>query len=114
MNRAFEQEINALHAQICGGLADPTRITILYALADGPKNVTQLAQILEMPQPVISRHLKILRERSMVTATRQGQAVEYRLGDHRLIEALDLLRAVLHDQVAGRAALIEGDVHHPE
>ncbi len=105
MNREFEQEINQLHAEICAGLADPKRITILYMLADGPKNVTELGHALDLPQPMVSRHLKVLRERGMVIAVRRGPAVEYRLGDQRLIEALDLLRAVLRDHLSNRAEL---------
>lgn len=106
MNREFEQEVNQLHAEICAGLADPKRITILYMLSEAPKNVTELAHALEMPQPMVSRHLKILRERGMVTAVRHGPAVEYSLGDKRLIEALDLLRAVLRDHLSNRAELV--------
>ena len=107
MTRTFEQEINTLHAEVCAGLADPKRILILYELADGPKNVTDLANTLVMPQPLVSRHLKVLRERGMVQATRQGPAVIYELGDRRLIEALDLLRAVLRDHLAHRGELIQ-------
>ena len=107
MNRVLEQEVNALHAEVCAGLADPKRIMILYELAEGPKNVTELARAINLPQPMVSRHLKTLRERGMVSATRQGPAVEYRLGDQRLIEALDLLRAMLRDHLAHRSELVE-------
>ncbi len=106
MNQNFEQEINQLHAEICAGLADPTRILILYELAAGPRNVTQLAEALGLSQPTVSRHLKVLRERGMVTATRQGPAQEYQVQDKRLIQALDLLRAVLHDALSRRAELV--------
>ncbi len=106
MTRPFEQEINTLHAEVCAGLADPKRILILYELADGPKNVTELVRVLGMPQSLVSRHLKVLRERGMVLATRQGAAVLYTLGDQRLIEALDLLRAVLRDHLARRSELV--------
>ena len=107
MDRVLENEVNALHAQVCAGLADPKRILILYELADGPKNVTDLAIALKMPHSLVSRHLSVLRERGMVVATRQGTAVEYRLGDDRFIEALDLLRAALHDHLTRRAELAE-------
>jgi ArsR family transcriptional regulator len=107
MTHILEQEVNTLHAEICAGLADPKRIMILYELADGPKNVTELANAIGMTQPLVSRHLKVLRERGMVIATRQGPAVEYRLGDRRLIEALDLLRAVLRDHLSSRVELVE-------
>ena len=105
MNQVLEQEVNQLHAEFCAGLADPKRILILYSLWEGSKNVTELATSLRMSQPAVSRHLKMLRDRGMVTATRLGSSVEYRLGDPRLIEALDLLRAALRDHLSHRAEL---------
>jgi ArsR family transcriptional regulator len=105
MNKTLEQEVSQLHAEICAGLADPTRILILYELFDSPRNVTQLTEALNLSQPMISRHLKVLRERGMVIATRMGPTVEYKLSDPRLVQALDLLRAVLRDGLARRAEL---------
>jgi ArsR family transcriptional regulator len=106
MSSSLETEVLQLHAEICAGLADPSRILILYALSDGPHNVTEICNMLEMPQPSVSRHLKILRERRMVTAERQGTVIQYSLEDKRLVEALDLLRAVLRDGLAKRAELV--------
>lgn len=107
MNKTLETEVLQLHAEICGGLADPSRIMILYTLFDGPKNVTEICNGLEMPQPSVSRHLKVLRERRMVTTERKGTVVQYSIADKRLIEALDILRAVLRDGLAKRAELVE-------
>jgi ArsR family transcriptional regulator len=107
MSSSLETEVTQLHAEICAGLADPSRILILYALSDGPHNVTEICNALEMPQPSVSRHLKILRERRMVTTERQGAVVQYSLADDRLVEALDLLRSVLRDGLAKRAELID-------
>ena len=107
MNSALETEVLQLHAEICAGLADPNRIMILYALSDDPHNVTEICNTLGMPQPSVSRHLKILRERRMVTTERKGTVVQYSLADKRLVEALDLLRSVLRDGLAERAKLAE-------
>jgi ArsR family transcriptional regulator len=107
MNTVLETEVLKLHSEICAGLADPSRIMILYELSAGPRNVSELCNGLKMPQPMVSRHLKILRERGMVVAERQGTVVQYTLADERLIQALDLLRAVLRDGLAKRAALVE-------
>lgn len=107
MDKQLIKEINQLHAQICGGLADPKRIALLYALAEEPKSVTDLADLLEMPQATVSRNLKILRERGMVIARRQGANIYYSLGDDRIIRALDLLREVLADDLLKRRALSE-------
>jgi DNA-binding transcriptional ArsR family regulator len=106
MNKTLESEITQLHAEICAGLADPNRIMILYTLSQNPRNVTELCNELEMPQPLISRHLKVLRERGMVTTERRGTVIVYTLSDRRLIEALDLLRAVMHDNISKRAELV--------
>ncbi len=75
------QEITQLHADFCSALANSTRLILLYALADAPRNVSELTQELGHPQPTISRHLKILRERGLVVATRQGTNVQYALAD---------------------------------
>jgi len=107
MDKKLLKEINHLHAEVCGGLSDPKRIAILYVLAEGSKNVMELAENLEMPQPTISRHLKILRERGMVIAERQGATINYTLADKRIIKALDLLRQVLADHLTKRSALAD-------
>jgi len=107
MTAPLEQEVNQLHAEICAGLADPKRILILYALSEKPCNVNELAHSLGLGQPMVSRHLKVLRERGMVQANRLGATVEYSLADKRLVEALDLLRSVLRDHLSHRAHLVE-------
>ncbi len=105
MNNPLEVEVNQLHAEICAGLADPKRILILYTLYDRPMTVNALAECLELAQPIVSRHLKILRERGMVKTIRKGVSVEYHLNDVRLVQALDLLRAVLRDHLTSHAEL---------
>ncbi|HLO15902.1 MAG TPA: metalloregulator ArsR/SmtB family transcription factor [Anaerolineales bacterium] len=107
MNSNLELEITQLHAEICAGLADSNRILILYELSQSPRNVTELATNLKMPQPLVSRHLKVLRDRNMVIPKRQGTVIQYTLADERLIQALDLLRAVMRDGLAKRMELVE-------
>jgi ArsR family transcriptional regulator len=69
--------------------------------------VSDLAVDAGISQPAASRHLKILRDRGLVQAVRRGASVEYNLVDLRLIEALDLLRAVMRDCITYRASLLE-------
>jgi ArsR family transcriptional regulator len=80
---------------------------ILYALSQSPRNVTELCNELNMPQPLISRHLKVLRERGMAKTERRGTIIVYSLGDQRIIQALDLLRASMRDMLARRAELVD-------
>jgi ArsR family transcriptional regulator len=114
MQQPQEAEIQLFHAQICQALADPTRIMLLYRLAEGPQNVGELAATLKVSQPTVSRHLKVLRERGMVTTTRFGATVQYRLIDDRPIQALDLLRSVLRDNLSRSAELVGVLTETPE
>jgi DNA-binding transcriptional ArsR family regulator len=100
------QEITHLHADLCSALADPTRLLLLYALSNEPRNVTELTMDLNVPQSNVSRHLKVLRDGGLVKATRHGPTVQYELTDHRVIEALDLLRSILRDRIQHSASLI--------
>jgi DNA-binding transcriptional ArsR family regulator len=100
------QEVSMLHADLCSALADSTRLILLYTLATRPYNVTELTQELNLSQPMVSRHLKILRERGLVKAIRQGIVIQYELADQRIITALDLLRTVMRDRIQYRANLL--------
>jgi ArsR family transcriptional regulator len=105
VDRKLREEVSILHAQVCDCLAEPNRILILYALAEHPHHVSELAAKLEIPQPTVSRHLKLLRERGLVSAQREGQLVIYSLVDMRIIQALDLLRALLADLLKSQGEL---------
>lgn len=89
------QELRTMHAHLCQAIADPTRIALLYELGESPKHVNQLVEALNLPQGTVSRHLKILRDRSLVTTRRDGPFVYYRLADPRVIEALEIMRSIL-------------------
>lgn len=95
-----------MEAELCSAFSDSTRILILYELNERPRIVSELTTDLNIPQPTISRHLKVLRERGLVSAERQGTNMLYQLTDRRFIEALDLLRAVMRDRLIQRASLI--------
>jgi DNA-binding transcriptional ArsR family regulator len=106
VNPTLKQEIMQLEADFCAALSDPTRIFILYALNEAPLNVTELTHELSLPQPTISRHLKVLRERGLVYTQRQGTVITYHLTDQRIIQAMDLLRSAMRDRLTQRANLM--------
>lgn len=105
MGSLASTEMNQLHAELCGALADPHRIGLLYELSAGPQPVTSLVQTLGMPQSSVSRHLRVLRDQRLVVARRQGKMVFYELADPELISALDLLRSVLASRLEAAARL---------
>jgi len=106
-NIPSSEEVIQLHANLCSALADPNRIILIYALSGGSKNVSQLTNEVGISQSSVSRHLKILKERGLVRATRDGINMVYEITDFRLIDALNILLAVLRDQLVYQAGLIE-------
>ena len=100
------EELDLLHANICQALGDPKRILILYALYGEPRYVSALAEDLGMPQPTVSRHLQVLRQRSIVQTERDGQTVVYSLTDVRIIEVLNVMRQILRDSLDRQANVL--------
>jgi ArsR family transcriptional regulator len=92
-------EINLRQAEVCAALGDVHRLLLVYAVADRPRNVTDLVNRIGLSQPAISRHLRILRECGIVQAERRGRSIYYCVADERLVPALDLLRGVVTDQL---------------
>jgi DNA-binding transcriptional ArsR family regulator len=110
-------EITVLQAEVLKTLANPRRLEILHRLAEGPCEVSRLAEELGASQPNVSQHLSVLRTAGLVEAERDGREVRYRLGDSDVITACAIMRGViqrrltrlgrlsLHDQAA--AELVE-------
>jgi DNA-binding transcriptional ArsR family regulator len=65
--------------ELLATLAEPTRLRILNCLAAAPLFVSELQGLLAIPQPTVSRHLKVLRETGLVRDTPIAQYVLYRL-----------------------------------
>jgi len=60
-------------------VAEPTRLRILNCLAAAPLFVSDLQAVLDVPQPTVSRHLRVLRDAGLVRDTPIGVFVLYRL-----------------------------------
>ncbi len=67
-------------------LADPSRRTMLEALSRGPVTVGQLAALLPIARPGVSRHLRVLRETGLVEVRQEAQRRVYSLRPEPLAE----------------------------
>ena len=102
---SIRNELYQLHASVCKGLADPKRLLILNALRDGERSVTDLVDDLDIPQANVSQHLAVLRDRGLVTGRRDGQWVYYSLTSRKIVDAMDLLREVMNEQLGSATSL---------
>lgn len=75
-------------AELLRQLAHPTRFLILRELAAGAKCVTDIRDLLELPQPKVSQHLSVLRQARIVDFHEDGQLRCYYLLRPTLAQAL--------------------------
>jgi DNA-binding transcriptional ArsR family regulator len=91
-------------------LSGPSRRTVLDTLAGGPATAGELAALLPIARPGVSRHLRVLREAGLVEVRQQAQRRVYSLRPEPLAEVsewLDRYRALweqrldaLHTEIA--------------
>jgi len=67
-------------------LADEGRRTLLESLAAGPATAGELAALLPIARPGVSRHLRVLREAGLVEVRKEAQRRVYRLRPEPLAE----------------------------
>jgi ArsR family transcriptional regulator len=98
-------QLQELHARVCKAIADPKRLMIINELRDRELSVGDLCDALGISQSNASQHLAVLRERGMVTSQRVGTSVYYRLRSQKIVQAVDLLREFLAEDLAEQGRL---------
>lgn len=101
----LRHELDELSSRMCKALNDPKRLLVLYALAEGPRTVSELCDVLDAPQSNTSQHLAVLRDRGIVETERRGNSVVYSLRHPKVIQAIDLLREVMSDELGRQQSM---------
>ena len=97
-------EVYTLQAEVLKTLSNPRRLEIIHLLADGPREVSRLAEEMGISQPNVSQHLALMRAAGVVEAERYGREVRYRLSDPEIIVACETMRGVLVRRLARNSA----------
>ena len=103
---AIDDQVYALHASVCQTLANPTRLKILNALRDQEISVAELARRTGTSMPNLSQHLAILRQRRVVLTRREGVTIYYRIANPKILQAFDIMRDVLFEQLSEGRRLV--------
>ena len=78
-------------ADVFRAISDPTRRRLLDLLRDEERSVSDLVSELDISQPAVSQHLKILLATGLVSARRDGKRRLFRATPEPLLEIYDWL-----------------------
>jgi DNA-binding transcriptional ArsR family regulator len=68
----------ATSSDVFNAVAEPQRRAILEFIAGDERSVTEIVDALELAQPSVSKHLRVLRDVGLVTTRRSGKQILYR------------------------------------
>jgi ArsR family transcriptional regulator len=88
---------NRLKATVFHALSDPVRLEILEFLRDGEKCVCDIIPQLNLIQPVVSRHLRILKDSGIVKDRKDGNKRLYSITDSRIYKIMDIITPELSE-----------------
>ena len=101
-------ELLGLIAERFKALAEPARLSILNALREGEKTVSELMDATELGQANTSKHLQLLHSLGFVERRKEGLYVYYRLSDPNVFQLCDLMCGRLEAELEERRSLFAG------
>lgn len=104
----MENQLYIYHAEMCKVLSHPKRLELINLLRDKEMSARELGEKLGLTPPNLSQHLTMMKERRILISRKEGNVAYYRIANPRLLQAFDLLREILFEQIRQDAALIQG------
>ena len=86
-----DEKLIRLKAKVFKALADSVRLKIIEFLRDGEKCVCEIIPHVDVAQPLVSRHLKILRDSGLVRVRKEGNRRYYSVTDPKIFKIIDAI-----------------------
>lgn len=81
---ALDQDKLEMACECLRTIAHPCRLRIIHALLQEEHSVRELAEICEIPSHMTSEHLRLLKDRSLLSSRRQGRKIYYAVAEPAL------------------------------
>jgi predicted transcriptional regulator len=105
-----QRSIFEIQAEFCQCMSNSLRIEIIHILRDSPLRVNDIANKTGHLQPVISRHLGVLRNCGLVRAHRQAHEVVYQIANPKIVSICDLIKEVVIEESSRLSKLVTGSM----
>ncbi|MFC2137439.1 ArsR/SmtB family transcription factor [Bacteroidota bacterium] len=80
-------------------LSDSNRLKILHRIADKEVSVGELVNESGLSQPLVSHHLRVMKENGILDTKRKGPFVFYFIGDQKLLYAINLFQELAQKEI---------------
>jgi ArsR family transcriptional regulator len=97
-----KKDLIRFRAKIFKALADPIRLEIIEFLRGGEKCVCEIVPSMGIIQPLVSRHMKILKDCGLVNDRKEGNRRLYSITDPRIFETIDAVTPELVEILSAR------------
>ena len=91
-NQLFKLQENVFKA-----LAHSRRLEIIHLLRDQELTVTQIYEMLDLPQANVSQHLQVLKHQDIVSAKKEGKKITYKIAHAKFLQMADMVREILQE-----------------
>ena len=78
-------------------LSDINRLNIIQCIGEQAPSVGEIVNATDLSQPLVSHHLKVLKENAIVKTRRKGPFIYYQLSSPELLEVLGILSELAQD-----------------
>lgn len=100
------ESILKLQADICKIFANDKRLEIINLLKDREMANSELMQKTGLPKVNISQHMNVLKSKGVVLVRREGIQIYYQIANPKIIQACNLMREVLVEQLVEKEKMV--------
>jgi DNA-binding transcriptional ArsR family regulator len=100
------EKIFELHADVCKVFSNAKRLEVLNILRDKEMTASDLIDRIGLSKANLSQHMSILKSKGVVLTRREGVNIYYRISNPKIIQACDLMREVLLEQLQEKGRMV--------
>ena len=100
------ESILKLQADICKIFANDKRLGIINLLKDTEMSNSELMQKTGLSKVTISQHVNVLKSKGVIVVRREGVQLYYRIANPKIIQACNLMREVLVEQLLEKEKVV--------
>jgi len=100
------EKIFELHADVCKIFSHAKRLEILHTLRDKEMTAGELIEKIGLSKANLSQHMSVLKSKGVILSRREGVSIYYRISNSKILQAFDLIREVLLEQLQEKGRMV--------